>query len=55
MTLQDKLGAGVVEPRSLEAEGIFVGKKPVVPTNVVHRAEKRIIEECVVKSKVIEH
>lgn len=54
VTLQDKLGDGVVEPRSLEAEGIFVGKKPVVPTNVVHRAEKRIVEECVVTNKVIQ-
>ena len=50
--LQDKLGEGIVEPRSLEEEGIFVGKKPVVPTNLVHRAEKRIIQECQADKKV---
>ena len=50
--LEDKLGDGIVEPRSLEVEGIFVGRKPVVPANVVHRAEKRILEECVVENKV---
>jgi hypothetical protein len=46
VTLQEKLGDGIVEPRSLEDEGIFVGKKPIVPTNLVHRAEKRILQEC---------
>ncbi len=54
VSLQEKLGSGVVEPRSLEDEGIFVGKKPVVPTNLVHRAEKRILQECTVDNKVNE-
>ncbi|CAF4260179.1 unnamed protein product, partial [Rotaria sp. Silwood2] len=44
--LQEKLGDGIVEPRSLEDEGIFVGKRPIVPTNVIRRAEKRILQEC---------
>jgi hypothetical protein len=53
VSLQEKLGEGIVEPRSLEDEGIFVGKKPVVPTNLVHRAEKRILQECATDKKVI--
>jgi hypothetical protein len=52
VSLQEKLGDGVVEPRSLEDEGIFVGKKPVVPVNLVHRAEKRILQECASENKV---
>ncbi len=52
VSLQEKLGDGIVEPRSLEDEGIFVGKKPVVPTNLVHRAEKRILQECAIENKV---
>ena len=40
VSLQEKLGDGIVQPRSLEDEGIFVGRKPIVPTNVIHRAEK---------------
>ena len=50
--LQDKLGDNVVEPRSLEEEGIFVGKKPIVPTSVVRRAEKRILQECAKDNQV---
>lgn len=53
VSLQEKLGDGIVEPRSLEDEGIFVGKKPVVPSNLIHRAEKRILQECVTPNKVI--
>ena len=53
VTLQQKLGDGIVEPRSLEDEGIFVGKKPVVPSNLVHRAEKRILQECAADNKVM--
>jgi hypothetical protein len=52
VSLQEKLGDGIIEPRSLEDEGIFVGKKPVVPTNLVHRAEKRILQECAAENKV---
>ncbi|UJR21447.1 hypothetical protein I4U23_024533 [Adineta vaga] len=51
LTLQEKLGGGVVEPRSLEDEGIFVGKRPIVPVNLVQRAEKRILQECAVDNK----
>jgi len=53
VSLQEKLGDGIVEPRSLEDEGIFVGKKPIVPTNLIHRAEKRILQECATDKKVI--
>ncbi len=53
MSLQEKLGDGIVQPRSLEDEGIFVGKRPIVPTNLVHRAEKRILQECGQDNKVI--
>ena len=52
VTLQQKLGEGIVEPRSLEDEGIFVGRKPLVPMNVVNRAEKRILQECDREKKV---
>ncbi len=52
VSLQEKLGDGIIEPRSLEDEGIFVGKKPVVPTSLVHRAEKRILQECAAENKV---
>ncbi|CAF1101848.1 unnamed protein product [Adineta ricciae] len=50
-TLQEKLGVGAAEPRSLEEEGIFVGKRPIVPTNSVHRTERRILQECAVDNK----
>ncbi|CAF4571456.1 unnamed protein product [Rotaria sp. Silwood1] len=52
--LQEKLGDGIGQPRSLEEEGIFVGKRPIVPTNVVRRAEKRILQECVDENKPID-
>ena len=52
MTLQEKLGDGIAQPRSLEDEGIFVGKKPIVPRKVVLRAEKRILQECTGDGKV---
>lgn len=52
VNLQQKLGEGIVEPRSLEDEGIFVGRKPIVPTNVINRAEKRILQECQDEKKV---
>lgn len=51
-TLQEKLGVGAAEPRSLEEEGIFVGKRPIVPINSVHRAERRILQECAAENKV---
>ncbi|CAF4372525.1 unnamed protein product, partial [Rotaria magnacalcarata] len=49
--LREKFGDEAFEPRSLEDEGIFVGKKPTVPAKVVNRAEKRIYEECIKDNK----
>jgi hypothetical protein len=54
VSLEQKLGVGVVEPRSLEDEGIFVGRRPVVPRNLVQRAETRILQECTQDNKVRE-
>ncbi|CAF3689292.1 unnamed protein product [Rotaria sordida] len=54
IALQEKLGNGIVEPRSIEEEGIFVGKRPIVPANLIRRAEKRIIQECVDENKPID-
>ena len=50
--MQQKLGDGVDGPRLLENEGIFVGKKPVVPRKVLFRAEQRIAEESRLENKV---
>ncbi|CAF1989494.1 unnamed protein product [Rotaria magnacalcarata] len=53
--LREKFGDEAFEPRSLEDEGIFVGKKPTVPAKVVNRAEKRIYEECIKDNKPTDH
>ncbi|CAF3514679.1 unnamed protein product [Adineta steineri] len=53
LSLQEKLGDGIIEPRSLEEEGIFVGKRPIVPINLIHRAETRILQECKTDNKPI--
>lgn len=55
LTLQQKLGDGVGQPRSLEMEGFFVGKKPVVPRKVLQRAEQRIVQESQLNQKVHLH
>ena len=52
MSFQQKFGDGFGGPSSLEDEGIFVGKKPIVPRNLQRRAEKRILEECALEKKV---
>lgn len=52
VSLQNKLGDAADAAHSPEDEGIFVGRKPIVPRKVVYRAEKRIIDESEIDKKV---
>ena len=52
VTIEQKFGEGAGPMRSLEDEGFFVGKKPVVPVKLVQRAEQRIIQEHQLEKKV---
>ena len=50
--MQQKFGEGAGPMRSLEDEGFFVGKKPIVPVKLIQRAEQRIIQEHEHEKKV---
>lgn len=52
MTWEQKFGQGATQLRSLEDEGFFVGKKPIVPKKLIQRAEQRIIQEHEYEKKV---
>lgn len=52
VTMQQKFGDGAGPMRSLEDEGFFVGKKPIIPMKLIQRAEQRIIQEHEHEKKV---